>query len=131
MKRTLIAKIASTLCAYQNCVILNNDDWKEQHLDVLMQLQKFLPSGSGVDNGTKINIEKSTNKKIVFSFEFHHLNENGYYEGWTEHKLIVTPAFDGIDMRITGRNKNDIKDYLYDTFDSILTQEIEWDNVKF
>jgi len=40
--------------------------------------------------------------------------------------VIVTPAFDGIDVRITGRNRNNIKDYLGEMFHFILTRQAEW-----
>jgi hypothetical protein len=41
------------------------------------------------------------------------MDENGYYCGWTEHNIILTPNFGSFDMRITGKDKNGIKDYLY------------------
>jgi hypothetical protein len=44
----------------------------------------------------------------------------------------VTPIFGGFDIRVTGRNRNDIKDYIAETFDSALNQDIahNWDNER-
>ena len=53
------------------------------------------------------------------------MSETGFYDGWTEHKVIVTPSFAGIDLRITGRNRNDIKDHIHDCFSSILMDSRE------
>ena len=130
MKTKLIAKIYRLLQARQNCLENNNTDWYEKHTDSLISLAGFLPHGSGIDNGCKIDINDSNENKIVITFGFHHLNENGYYEGWTDHKLILKPTFDGFDMKITGYNKNQVKDYLYDTFDYCLNEEIEFNPVN-
>lgn len=84
-----------------------------------------LPSGSGIDCGTHLGNE-STEKRLVFHFSFHHMHEDGFYDGWTEHKAIVTPSLvDDFNLRITGSNRNEIKDYLYDVFEQALRQEVE------
>lgn len=75
-----------------------------------------LPSGSGLDTGVKLDLDRSSAEKLVFDTEFHHLNENGYYDGWTQHTVTVTPSFDGFNLKISGRDRNGIKDYLYDLF---------------
>ena len=54
--------------------------------------------------------------KIVISFGFHHMDENGMYDGWTNHDLIIRPDFDGFKIKITGRDRNCVKDYLYELF---------------
>jgi len=41
--------------------------------------------------------------------------------------VTVTPAFRGINIRVSGRDRNDIKDYIYESFDMALCTEIEWD----
>lgn len=113
--RTLIQDIASTIVAYKNCIAMNNTLWQEKHLEHIHELQEELPSGSGIDCGTKIDIDRSNGSRVVLTCEYHHMNESGYYDGWTEHTIYVTPSFDGIDLHITGRNRNEIKDYLHET----------------
>ena len=91
----------------------------------LSELDDELPSGSGIDSGCKIDLDSSTSEKIVITFGFHHMNDGGFYDGWTEHKLTVKPSFlFGIDLKISGRDRNQIKDYLYDLFSFELKKEI-------
>lgn len=93
-------------------------------------VKEFMPSGSGFDAGTTFDLDASNRLKMVFKTEFHHMNDNGMYDGWTQHSVIVTPHFGGFDIRVTGRNRNDIKDYIGDAFESALSQMIThtWDN---
>lgn len=122
MKDTLISHIAKN-CDWYKTV---NDEFMPVCEDRLYKLGQMLPSGSGIDSGCKIDVEGSSSKKVVINFSFHHLNTDGYYDGWTDHKLIVTPRlWNNFDMKITGRDRNYIKDYLYDLFDSVLREEVE------
>lgn len=99
----------------------------ERNHEDIPSLEDLLPSGSGIDAGTKVDIARSKPNRIVLTFGYHHMDENGYYDGWTEHKAIITPCFDGwgIDVRITGRNRNGILDYLHDVFYWSLAQKTE------
>lgn len=98
--------------------------FKESEIeDILTALVKeHMPSGSGFDNGTTLIDAASSGAKLVFATAFHHMNEHGMYDGWTTHTVIVTPAFDGFDLRVTGRNRNDIKDYIADAFHAALSR---------
>lgn len=92
--------------------------------------RELLPSGSGIDSGTAIDREKSTENRIVLGTSFHHMTD-GMYDGWTEHEIIVTPSLvNSIDVRVTGRNRNDIKDYLSDLFADVLTRLVRWDDER-
>jgi hypothetical protein len=108
--------LASTLQALANCIASGNKEWEEKHGDNIDAILENLPSGSGLDAGMKLILDECSPKKLVFSFGWHHMNEDGYYDGWTDHRLIITPSFSGLDMRITGNNRNGIKEYLYDLF---------------
>lgn len=110
MDRINLTKLGIAVKFYNEC----NVTWKERALERVIEICKNLPHGSGIDGKCEISLEQSERYKIVFYFEFHHMDEQGYYCGWTEHNLILTPTFGGFDMRITGKNKNNIKDYLYD-----------------
>jgi hypothetical protein len=97
-------------------------DMHEERLDAML---KPLPSGSGIDAGTKLLAHECKSNKLVFQADFHHMNDVGMYDGWTEHKVIVTPSLEwGAVIKITGRNRNDIKTYLHDVYHHALTQEI-------
>jgi len=124
--KKLYQEIASTIVARLNCIERNNTEWCDKHEERILKLvADYMPSGSGIDCDTKIDLDKSDNKKLVFFAEFHHMNDGGYYDGWTAHYIHVTPSFDDIDLRITGPDRNEIKDYLHETFHYALTQEIE------
>lgn len=123
--KKLFAEFASTLSAIDNCRKNGNNEWLERHETSLAKLESFLPRGSGIDTGTTIDRDRSKPEKLVFAFSFHHMDENGYYHGWTDHTLIVTPSLQfGYALRITGRNRNDIQDYLYETFGYALDSEV-------
>ena len=72
--------------------------------------------------GRTIDIEKTTEQKLVFDTAFHHMNDHGYYVGWTEHRVTVRPSFYGLDIKVSGWNRNDIKDYIAECFDHVLSE---------
>lgn len=83
------------------------------------------PSGSGIEMGTALS-EKSTPEQIVFGTHFHHVDEHGGYDGWTEHSVRVKASLlFGIDITVGGRNRNDIKDYLGELYQQWLLSEME------
>jgi len=123
-KSTRIQRIAALLSAIKNCEKSGNQEWLDRHNDELDAIERDLPSGSGFDNSSVIDRERSGPKAIYIETAFHHMNDAGYYDGWTEHTIKVTPSFDGFDLRISGRNRNDIKDYIGDTFHYALSEEV-------
>ena len=115
--------IARTIGARNRCE--ENNPWKAKWAEFLEQLLEAFPSGSGFDRGTQL-CEESTPEKLVFVTAFHHMNEGGYYDGWTEHQVIVTSSLEfGYRMRITGRDRNCIKDLIQDAFATALDLEQE------
>lgn len=127
MARYLYSELAAAIEARRNCDtrVPRNEEWFDKWTERIMQLQQLLPSGSGIDQGTQVDTDESHAEKIVLRTSFHHMNDGGMYDGWTEHTIIVTPSFRGINLRISGHNRNDIKEYLYETFEYALTREVE------
>jgi len=86
-----------------------------------------MPSGSGFDCGTKFDFEKSNPEKLVFNIGYHHMDENGFYDGWSELTVIVKPSLaNDIDIEITGirrKNKHD-SEYFYDEMHHCLTKTV-------
>ncbi len=116
--------IANKLQAIQNCVESNNIEWHDKHLEDLCNIITNGPSGSGIDCGTKLDFDKSNSEKLVFDVAFHHMDEYGYYDGWTNHKITVRPSLlCGFTLTISGRDKNFIKEYLLDTYQAWLGEE--------
>jgi hypothetical protein len=118
-------KIASLLQAIINCQKSNNPEWKGKHTETIETIMQNSPSGSGFDNGTSLDFFKSTPEKLVFNTAFHHMDENGFYDGWSHHDVIITPSLaSGFNLRVTGRDRNEIKDYIAEIMDSFLNEEI-------
>jgi hypothetical protein len=127
--RQLVAAFAQTLAARENCRKAGNSAWFTVHSSRLADLcREHMPSGSGVGlraGGTEFDFDASKPDRLVFNTGFHHMDESGGYDGWTEHQVIVTPSLVfGFELRITGRDRNDIKDYLAELYQSALSAEI-------
>lgn len=102
-----------------------NEKWEDERDRRIEKVMTLAPSGSGFDAGTKLD-DSSTGEKIIFNTAFHHMNENGYYVGWTNHKITVKPSLIwGFDMTVSGRDKNGVKDYISDCFNEFLDMEID------
>jgi hypothetical protein len=92
--------------------------------EALAKIRADLPSGSGIDSGTELDPYECKPDRLVFSLGFHHMDENGFYDGWTQHQVILKPSLEnGFDMRITGKDRNQIKEYLYQVYDSYFNSE--------
>ncbi len=88
-------------------------------------VRKHGPSGSGIDTGTQLDAT-SQSERLVFNASFHHMDEHGCYAGWTNHRIIVKPSLVfGLDLHITGPDRNEIKEYLHQTFEQWLNEEVE------
>lgn len=115
-------RIANLLIAIDNCENHGNWEWKARHESVLDSIIRNGPSGSGFDNGTKL-ADESTSERLVLVTAFHHMDEHGYYCGWTEHSVIVKASLAfGIRVIVTGRNRRGIKEYIGETFHNWLTE---------
>ena len=131
--RTLIQEIASTCQAIKNCSETGNDEWYQKHLCHADELNDLLPSGSGIDGGSTIYVNKSDASKVVIYASYHLMDENGFYVGWLNFTIEVTPSFFGVDIDITFDDFPNIdklyeeypsayglNDYLHQTFDMVL-----------
>lgn len=78
-------------------------EWLEKHETNLKKLIDYLPSGSGIDNGVTLDSDESHAERLVFHFSYHNMNEDGYYGGWDDYTMIVTPSLlYGLSIDIVG-----------------------------
>jgi hypothetical protein len=111
----------------------NNKIQKGEFQERLLTAMKSFPHGSGFDGESSVNTDLSTHDKIVIGFDFHPMNEDGYYEEWLRLRLIVSStllqyAFDiKLQQRTTTRwitRKDGLADYLLDTINFWLEEEV-------
>jgi hypothetical protein len=102
------------------------EEWLGKHREMAGALtREFLPSGSGFDNGTSIYLGESTGEKLVFATSFHHMDDGGSYDGWTDHKVTVRASLiHGFELTISGKNRNGIKELIADSFHTALSTEL-------
>lgn len=135
MERKVYRELASSIDARIRCNEKADDNsvmWCRRHTSYAEAIVKmFGPSGSGLDSGTQLDLSASTGEKLVFQTSFHHMNDVGSYDGWTEHTITVKASLiRDIDIKISGRDRNDIKDYLYDVFYWFLQETITEEQAK-
>lgn len=115
----LYVALARAIGAQKRCAETGRTEWEARHAERIAQLaRRFLPSGSGLDLTPAVDVERSTEERIVICrADFHHMNEHGFYDGWTEHEVTVRPSLAyGFELRISGRDRREIKDYLHEVF---------------
>lgn len=131
--RNVAELIACCVQAFENCHTCERlNPWNSAHKERAEYLtREFLPSGSGFDCGTKLLLDESRPEKLVFFTEFHHMDSNGSYDGWTSHKVTVRPSLvHGLILTVGGRNRNDIKDYIYESFWDALNRRAEMPDIR-
>lgn len=120
MDKINLVELSNSFQAWQSCT---DKGWVEVaygHQETIDKMLECLPSGSGLDSGVKFNWQLSKPNRLLFNTSFHHMDEHGGYDGWTDHAIVVTPRFlDGYDVKVTGRNRNLIKDYLEELFSEV------------
>lgn len=123
METIIIERIASLCEQHRRCTSSWNSTWKERSCKELDAIEHMLPSGSGIDCGTKIDRDKSGFERVVLTCSFHHMDDCGGYDGWTDHTITVRPSFLGrFSVNVSGRDRNGIKDYLVEVYDYALRQ---------
>jgi hypothetical protein len=133
MKSTIYQHIARKVTAERNCEVSGNTEWYDKHGLALHRIEAdHLPSGSGIDCGTRIDMDKTTADKIVLNSNYHCMDEHGFYDGWIGFTVTIKPSLlHGITLDIKGPFSDrhgkyaDLKDYLGDVFYTCLDNEID------
>jgi hypothetical protein len=122
---TVYQQLATLITARLNCEKSGNTLWYGNHTDSIKEIMKSSPSGGGINCGTEIALSLCSPEKLVFQFSYEFMNENGYYDGSKLYRLTVRPSLaSSIRIMILGSNRDAIKDYLYDVYDTWLCSEI-------
>lgn len=126
-------RIAQLMDQRLYCLGQDNMEKYNKYSDHEEEIEKIckehMPSGSGFDCGTKFNFDKSNTERLVFDIGYHHMDEHGFYDGWSELTVKIYPSFyNHFYMKITGSRRKDRsinKDFFWDTMYYHLTQKIE------
>lgn len=123
----LYRRLARLAAQHQNCIAQNNIEWEEKsRLALLALVSDSMPSGSGIDHATKIDLDKSDGEKLIFYVDYHHMNgESGMYDGWTSHVVTVRGSlWTDFNLSISGRDRDGIKEYLHDVYSTALSEVV-------
>ena len=124
----LYAQLANRVQARLDCISRNTspDIIVDHEARIAKLCEDHLPSGSGFNNGTTLDLDASTGDKLVFDTAYHHMDEHGCYAKWTEHRVYVTPSLiHGIVLRVTGKDHSRIKGYVAAVFYEDLQTRVE------
>lgn len=127
MRIPVYQALARLLLARATCERTGNHEWRARHSQrVCMLAGSMLPSGGGFDNGCILILEDSRPDRLVFTADYHHMDDEGFYCGWSDHKVVVTPSLAfGFKLRVTGKNWRDVKDYIHQCFDGAMSAKTD------
>lgn len=92
-KQPLFRLIAQQVGYYHDSkVSAHRSEDQHKHEYALESLMRHMPSGSGIDSGTKLLLEDSSKDKLVFRVDYHHMDQNGFYCGWSSRLITITPS---------------------------------------
>jgi len=94
----LYQAIAQKLQAAANCECNRERSWPPDvehwhnmaaaHRDAAIALvREHMPHGSGIDSGVTLDLDASTEVRLVFTIPYHHMDGNGSYCGWVDSAL--------------------------------------------
>lgn len=123
MERKLYKELSSLVQARKTCIESSNNEWAVKHGTTIARLvSNHLPSE------WKIDVNSSHADKLVFEGSYHHMNDVGYWDGYTDHTIVLTPSLlSDFNLRISGRNRNEIKEYIHDIFDTAMREDVTYD----
>jgi hypothetical protein len=122
---TMAATFESIQQAIDNCKRSGNNEWEERWRVRLDKLIDHVPTWSGTT--LKRGDVDVTSAAIRYDVSYHHMNDTGHWDGWTEHTITVRPAFHGVNVRVSGRDRNDVKDMIHEAVNHAFTLNVEWD----
>lgn len=122
---TMAEAFVSCKMARDNCVTSGNTEWEVRWRARLDKLVDHVPTWSGMPlRLSGIEIKQDA---IRYEVSYHHMNQTGHYDGWTEHTVTVRPAFGGVVVRISNRDRNGVKDDIHEAVEYAFTRHVTWD----
>lgn len=112
-----MAKLYKELCnalqAYETCKKNGNTEWMNHWAGKAGEYMDLFPHGSGFDSLMPMPIYDTKKDILRFSFEYHHMDENGMYICWeTYHVTVKAHLVFGTSIYIKAPRRVHCKDYL-------------------
>lgn len=127
----LFAQIATALQTYKRCLSddanASQQEWAPKWRKFIVEASAMLPQGSGFDIYPQIDIDGFVDgrhsDRFTVTGEYHNMDSNGSYSGWTAYRIAVRPDWNGITLTITGAGRGDLADYIHEAFHTALTRD--------
>jgi hypothetical protein len=127
--QTLASILSSTAIAVHNCRQSGNKEWQSIWEDVLANAEEELPHGSGFDFYPVVtDLNKVTDRHFTIFGRYHAMDENGYYDGWSDYTIHVWATFDGVAVTCVGGGKHN--EYIRERFWEALNNKFEKDSFR-
>ena len=122
--KTLVGHIACAVNSMARCNS-NGNAYADKWESLLAHIEKdILPRGSGFDCGCRIERSPRNPAYVQIAFSFHHMDESGRYDGWTEHTATFKPDFEtGFSLHLSGKDHNSAKEYFSDILSELLSRD--------
>ena len=118
--------IARAIGAYQRCSKESNP-WENFWYERLKAYERSL-YGAGIEDILIGTAMSKSDSLIVVTGRYHALSENGFYDGYYDFTVKITPSLaTGCCIRVTGNmgKYNDAKDFIFDMFSETLWMDVE------
>jgi hypothetical protein len=121
--RLLYRELATLVQARKTCAeSATHQDWFQKHSETIKRL---------VSNHLaqyRIDLNESHADKLVFYGNESQFTEDGVEDGYTSHTVIVKPSLTfGFTLRITGHDRNDVKEHIAQLFNAQLREDVTYD----
>jgi len=119
--------LAQWIDAYHRSVERGATDWVENHRATI---EAAIDATAPYD--LKFDFDESNGEKLLMWMEYHHMNEQGMWDGWESYSIRVKGSLQfGTDIYIGGRDRHDVKEMLYDTIGMWLNTPVTYGQWAF
>lgn len=102
-----------------------NENFVDQREDNLDKLEGLLPSGSGIDCGSRIDRESYSETEFSIDADYHYMDDNGFYAGWFTFRITVTANLAwnyNVECEITSNDTDEDWEYIEDLYNQYLVE---------
>jgi len=124
MPKKIYQELATLTDARLRCIQMDNKEWEEKHTEKIEEMVKRFPIDDPI-----FDFYESNGQKLVIHSSYHHMNENGFWDGYSDFTIKVTSdLMFGFKLSILGkfpRKYESTKDYLHELISSELDKIYE------